>query len=1062
MPFEAVPQSPDFPALEEEVLARWRERDVFRRSLEQTADGSPFRFYEGPPTANGRPGVHHVEARVFKDLFPRHRTMKGYRVPRKGGWDCHGIPVELEVEKVLGFSRKQDIEAYGVAEFNARCRESVTRYVQDWQRLTERIGYWVDLDDAYWTMSTPYVESVWWSLKQLWDRDLIYQGHRVVPYCPRCGTALSDHEVAQGYETTVDPSAYVRLPVLDGWLAEAGASLLVWTTTPWTLVSNTAAAVGPEVRYVLARVPGDDFPLVLAADRVGAVLGEGAEVLREVTAADLAGVHYRPPYDLVQPEDGAGDWHYVVTADFVTTGDGTGIVHLAPAFGEDDMRVARAHGMPVVNPVDLEGRFDRRVTPFTGRFVKDADDDILADLRDRGLLLRAEEYRHTYPFCWRCHTPLLYYAKPSWYIATTRIRDQLLEGNQGIDWRPPHIRDGRYGDWLENNVDWALSRERYWGTPLPLWRCEDCDEVTAVGSLAELGELAGRDLSALDPHRPHVDDVAIDCPKCGGGGTSRRVPEVIDAWYDSGSMPFAQFGYPHAPGSQELLAERFPADYIAEAIDQTRGWFYSLHAVGTLLFGQPSYRAVLCLGHIVDADGRKMSKSVGNVLDPWQLIGAHGADPLRWLLLTEGSPWSSRRVGDKVVEEVVRKVLLTLWNTHYFFATYARLEGWEPGAPESATPVADRPVMDRWVLAELADVVATVDAALDDFDATTAGRRLAGFLDDLSNWYVRRSRGRFWKTQEGVASGDAFATLHECLVTVAALLAPFTPFLADELYERLVRDVDPGAPDSVHLLRFPVPDATARDDGLRTAMASARRLVGLGRQARNDANVPVRQPLRRAIVTLPAEDRPGFDAVRDVVAEELNVKTVELVDSATALVNLRLKPNFRALGPDFGKLTPRVAAAIEDADADAIALALDAWGSATLTVEDRTVRVTKEQVQVLEEPAAGWRYAADGVASVALDLDVDRPLRLEGIARELVRAVNDLRKRAGLDLADRIVLAVTAEGDVADALEAHHAVVARDVLATEVDIDRRSPGAGDGDLVDLVDGLRAAIAIGTQ
>jgi len=1030
--FEPVSQQPDFPAIEETVLARWRERDVFARSLEQTADGPLFRFYEGPPTANGRPGIHHAEARIFKDLFPRYRTMKGYRVPRKAGWDCHGIPVELEVEKALGFTRKRDIEAYGVAEFNAQCRDSVTRYVDEWERLTERIGFWVDTKDAYWTMSTSYIESVWWSLQRLWDDGLLYEGHRVVPYCPRCGTALSTHEVAQGYAETVDPSVYVRFPVAEGPLAEAGASLLIWTTTPWTLVSNTAAAVGPGIRYVLVRAPGDDYPLVMASERVHDVFGETAEVLRDVGVEELHGVHYRGPFDFAGPgsDDGSADadWRYVVVADFVETGEGSGIVHMAPAFGEDDMRVGREHGLPVVNPVDTEGRFDQRVAPFAGLFVKAADQPIIEDLRSRGLLVRAGELTHTYPFCWRCRTPLLYYARPSWYIATTKIRDRLIAENARCDWRPESIRDGRYGDWLANNVDWALSRERYWGTPLPLWRCEDCAAVTAVGSRAELAELAGRDLSSLDPHRPFVDEITITCREC-GTGTARRVPEVIDAWYDSGSMPFAQFGYPHVPGSADTLETHFPADFIAEGIDQTRGWFYSLEAVAVLLFDRSSYLRALCLGHIVDADARKMSKSLGNILDPWTLVDERGADALRWLLLTDGSPWTSRRVGDRPLAEVTRRFLLPIWNTYYFFTTYARLDGWTP--ERGAVPVAERGVLDRWVLAELAETVRAVDAALDSFDATGAGRRLAAFVDDLSNWYVRRSRSRFWKTQDDVEGDAAFATLHECLVTVAALLAPFTPFLADVLYENLVRSVDVDAPDSVHLLRFPTPDPAAADDELRVAMVAARRVVELGRRSRNDAQVGNRQPLARAVVTLPAHDRPGWGAVADVVAEELNVKSIEIADAST-LVTLRLKPNFRALGPDFGKRTPVVAAAIAAADADTVATSLASEGSAVIEVDGAPVRITAAQVDVHEEPAVGWQVATEGPYGVALDLAIDRPLRLEGIARELVRTVNDLRKRLGFDVSDRVVLTMDAAGDIAAALDAHGDEVAREVLAVEL------------------------------
>ena len=1045
MGFSAVEQQPDFGALEERVLERWRQRRVFERSLE-IRDGAPlFSFYEGPPTANGRPGVHHVEARVFKDVFPRYRTMKGYRVPRKGGWDCHGIPVELEVERELGFDRKQDIEDFGVAEFNARCRESVKRYVGEFERLTERIGFWVDTEDAYWTMNTPYVESVWWSLAKLWDEGLIYEGHRVVPYCPRCGTALSDHEVAQGYAQTVDPSVFVRFPVVEGGLAYAGASLLVWTTTPWTLISNTAVAVGPDIRYVLAQAAGDDYPVVMAAELVEGVLGPDATVHRDVPLEELRGLHYRAPFaelSLRAPGDDA-DWRYVAVADFVTTTDGTGIVHMAPAFGADDMALAREYGLPVVNPVDTEGRFDDRVPHFAGQFVKDADEHIIAALRARGLLFSSGTYSHTYPFCWRCKTPLLYYAKPSWYIATTQIRDRLTAANAKVDWHPEHIREGRYGDWLANNVDWALSRERYWGTPLPLWRCDTCDEITAVSSLADLGRRAGTDLSDLDPHRPFVDEVTFGCPACGdatagadgptatgrGGGTARRVPEVIDAWYDSGSMPFAQFGYPHAAGSAEAFDAHFPADFICEAIDQTRGWFYSLMAVSNLLFEENSYRTVLVLGHIVDADGRKMSKSVGNVLNPWDVVASHGADALRWLMLTDGSPWVNRRVGEGPLDEVVRKILLTLWNTHYFFMTYARLDDWTPETSR-APGVGERDVMDRWVLADLADTVAIVDAALETYDTTTAGRRLAAFVDDLSNWYVRRSRRRFWAPEDAPGKDAAFATLHECLVTVAALLAPFTPFIADELYEQLVFDVDTGAPESVHLLDFPRPDEDAVDDDLRTAMAAARVVTELGRRARNDAQIPVRQPLAQALVTLPDEARAHWPAVAAVVAEELNVKELSVPESSEETVSFRLKPNFRALGPDFGKRTPVVARAIEAADAGGLAALLRADGAAQIDVNGDSVTVTSEQVTVLEESRTGWQVTSDGAYSVALDLTIDETLRREGLARELVRALNDLRKRRDFRLDQRIAVELAVDGDLAAAVREHAETVAAEVLAT--------------------------------
>ena len=1054
MGFPDVDQQPDFPAIEQRVLQGWRERDVFARQLALRADGPLFRFYEGPPTANGRPGVHHVESRAFKDIFPRYRAMKGYRVPRKAGWDCHGLPVELEIERELGLARKQDIEDYGIEAFNARCRESVTRYVADWERLTERIGFWVDLSDAYWTMSTDYVESVWWSLKQLWDNELIYQGHRVVPYCPRCGTALSDHEVAQGYDTATDPSVYVRFPLLDGALGEQGADLLVWTTTPWTLISNTAVAIGEKIRYVLARDvegpqptgEGPGRPVVLAADLVEAALGEGAEILRDVPAGELLGLHYRGPFEYAQPDEAHPAWRSVLAGDFVSTDSGTGIVHLAPAFGEDDMRIGRAAGLPVVNPVDLEGRFDERVTPWKGQFVKDADASIIEALREAGLLHRAGTYEHTYPFCWRCKTPLLYYAKPSWYIRTTAIRDKLLAENAKVGWHPEHIREGRYGDWLENNIDWSLSRERYWGTPLPLWRCESCGEVEAMGSRAELGRRTGQDLSGLDPHRPYVDDVTFACGTC--EGVKRRVPEVIDAWYDSGSMPFAQWGYPHTPGSEELFAERFPADYICEAIDQTRGWFYSLMAVSTLLFEANSYRTVVCLGHIVDADGKKMSKSLGNILDPWSILDTRGADALRWLLLTDGSPWVARRVSPEAVDEVVRKFLLTLWNTQNFFLTYARIEHWAPAASTAPAP-ADRPVMDRWILSELHRTVQAVDAALDGYDSTTAGKAIAGFTDDLSNWYVRRSRQRFWGTREDLDRADmdaAFGTLHECLVTVAALLAPFTPFVADALWQALVSSVDEGAPDSVHLVDFPRANRALVDDELRRAMHAARQITELGRRARNEARIGVRQPLGRAAITLPDADRAAWGLVADVVAEELNVKSLDLAaGDAHGAIAFRLKPDFRTLGKAFGGRTPAVAKAVEAADADAFVAVLRAHGTATVVVDGDAVDLQPEHVQVIEEPRTGWQVAADAGYSVALDLTLDEALRREGLARELVRALNDLRKRQGMELTDRIRVEIAAEGELAEAIAAHGPTIAGETLASDL----RQGEAPGGQAVDV-------------
>jgi len=776
--FETVDPKVRFPEVEQRILGFWKEAGVFEESVRLRADAPPWIFYEGPPTANGRPGIHHAEARTFKDIYPRFKTMTGHLVRRKGGWDCHGLPVELEVEKEIGTKTKRDIEAFGIAEFNRLCRESVFRYVDDWERLTDRLGFWIDTSDAYRTMDTSYIESVWWSLKGLHERGLLFEDDKVTPYCPRCGTALSDAEVALGYEQAEDPSLTVQLEITEAPNAPelAGARIAVWTTTPWTLLSNTGLAVDPAAAYWLLERDGER--IVIAASRVREMLGDDWWPADDVPAAvlsgaDLVGASYRPPYDNVAD----GGAHRVVAADFVSMDEGTGVVHVAPAFGPDDLALGRREGWPVYKPVDDEGRFTQQVPEFLhGRFVKDADPHIIEDLERRGLVLRSERIEHSYPFCWRCRTPLLYYARTSWYAGTTRVKERLLEVNESVGWHPEHILHGRYGDWLENNVDWALSRDRYWGTPLPIWRC-DQGHATAVGSLTELSELAGRDVTDIDPHRPAIDGVTIACPSC--GAEAHRVPEVIDTWYDSGAMPFAQWGYhPELGRGIEEFERAFPADFISEAIDQTRGWFYTLMAEGVLHFDSTAYRDVVCLGHIVAADGRKMSKSLGNILDPWEVLDRQGADALRWFLITSGSPWASRRIGHELLDDVVRRFLLTLWNVYAFFVTYANADDVDPTVDPPAR--AERPVLDRWILSQLADTVRTAREGLEAFDATGAGRRIERFVDDLSNWYVRRSRRRFWNPggSPGPDERAAFATLYACLVTVAALLAPLTPFVA--------------------------------------------------------------------------------------------------------------------------------------------------------------------------------------------------------------------------------------------------------------------------------------------
>jgi isoleucyl-tRNA synthetase len=1039
LPFPELPPVVDLPAIEREVLARWRHGRLFERSLDQTSAGRPWTFYEGPPTANGMPGVHHVEARVFKDLFPRFKTMQGFHVPRQGGWDCHGLPVEVAVEQELGVSGKKEIEAYGIAEFNARCRESVLRHVDAFEALTERMGYWVDLKHAYRTMDSDYIESVWWSLKVIFDKGLLIRDYRISPYCPRCETPLSDHEMGQPdvYRTVSDPSVTVRFPLRT--LPEGcnphlgGADLLVWTTTPWTLVSNTAVAVHPDETYAVARKSGDGDRVVVAESLFARVLGEGWHIVARVRGAELAGATYQPPFTLVSIP-GA---HVVVTGTFVTTEDGTGLVHLAPAFGADDMETGRAHGLPVVNPIRSDGHFSGSVPLVGGMFFKDADTTLVNDLADRGLLFRSAQHEHSYPHCWRCHTPLIYYALPSWFIRTTAIKEALLAENEKTNWQPPTIKHGRYGEWLRNNVDWALSRTRYWGTPLPLWLCPQ-QHATCVGSLAELSELAGRDLNDLDPHRPYVDEVTITCREC--GGQARRVPEVIDAWYDSGSMPFARLGAPLH--NQDEFERSFPAQFICEAIDQTRGWFYSLMAVSTLVFGRSSYENVVCLGLVIDEHGRKMSKHLGNVLEPIPLMDAHGADALRWFFAASGSPWATRRVGHATLEEIVRKVLLTYWNTVSFLVLYANAAAAQGEAAAAARmaeapEVTARPVLDRWLLSELHALVRDVTAALEGFDSAQAGRRIGAFIDDLSNWYVRRSRRRFWEGPGTPGGAAAFATLHECLDTLTRLMAPVTPFLTDYVWGVLRADA---SPDSVHLAPWPTADAALIDDSLPAQMALARRVVELGRSARAAAVVRVRQPLARALVGAPGfADLPAD--LRAQVAEELNVHELDsLAAVAEDLVDYTVKPNYRALGGRFGKGTPAVAAAIEAADAAALAAELSAGGKASVEVDGVAVSLGPDDVIVTQVPRSGWAVASGGGETVALEIAITPELRREGLAREVVRLVQDARKGDGLDVSDRISLHwSTADPELAAALTEHGPMISAEVLAVDY-----GPRPGDG------------------
>jgi isoleucyl-tRNA synthetase len=1022
--YEALPPHVDLPALEREVIAAWRQHNVFQRSLDATADGPAWTFYEGPPTANGMPGTHHVEARVFKDVFPRYRTMKGYHVARRAGWDCHGLPVELAVEKELGFTGKPDIEAYGIAEFNAKCRENVQRHVGAFEAMSERMGYWADYEHAYWTMNPDYVESVWWALKQIFDKGLLVEDYRVTPYCPRCGTGLSDHEVAQGYEDVTDPSVYVRFPLTSGpWAGKA--DLLVWTTTPWTLVSNTAVAVNPSVDYVVALA--DEGAFVIAENLAGSVLGDTFQIAARFSGRELERWTYQRPFDFVP----LADANFVVLADYVTTTDGTGLVHQAPAFGADDLATCRAYDLPVVKPVTDNGHFEDGLPLVGGAFFKDADEALVADLRARDLLFRHVPYTHSYPHCWRCHTPLMYYALPAWYVRTTEIKDRLLAENEATNWYPNTIKHGRYGDWLNNNIDWSLSRDRYWGTPLPVWRNDaDPTRTVCIGSLLELQELSGVQLD--DPHRPFVDDVTFTLPN--EPGTYRRVPQVIDAWFDSGSMPFAQFGAPYR--NTEDAREAYPADFICEAIDQTRGWFYSLMAIGTLVFDRSSYRNVVCLGHILAEDGRKMSKHLGNILEPIPLMDEHGADALRWFMACTGSPWSARRVGHKALEEIASKVIRTYWSVASFQSLYARANGWTP----RSGPAGELSVLDRWALSEANRLTLEVDDALEHFDTARAGKAIAAYIDDLSNWYVRRSRRRFW-------DGDpaALGTLHDCLQRLTLLMAPLVPFVTEKVWGALFAGRG-GLGDSVHLAAWPAaerPDAEV-DSQLAEQVALVRRLVELGRAARADAKMKTRQPLAQALISAPGWSQLPVE-LRDQVRDELNVVDLASLSDAGELVELSVKPNFRELGRRFGKRTQAVANAINAVDPVSFAIAYRA-GTAGVELDGELLPLGGDEVVIAETPRSGWAVASAGADTVALDLELTHELRLAGLVRDVVRIVQEARKNAGLEVTDRIELwwQVGGSPEPAEAIRSHRDQLAQEVLAVAVVESAPPPEAGGG------------------
>jgi len=1010
------PEIPDsLLILEEEMLARWQEEDLFRQTMDATADGEPFVFYEGPPTANGRPGLHHIISRTIKDLVCRVRTMEGRQVTRIAGWDTHGLPVEIETEKLLGISGKPEIEALGIAEFNAACRESVFTYKEEWEELSERIAYWLDYSRPYVTFHAEYIESVWWILKKLADRGLIYRGFKSVPYCPRCGTALSSHEVAQGYRDIEDASLFFLCP----WLTQQGdpdpdgRAFVVWTTTPWTVPSNSGLAVHPDLTYVEVEWKGRR--IVLAEDRMEAVMGEGARALRTYRGTELAGTRYARPLEVVALPEHVGNGWTVINEDFVSAEDGTGIVHMAPAFGSDDLAAGKRHDLPLLRPVDDAGCFVEGTGLVAGMFVKDADAVLVKALDERGNLFGSGMIEHSYPHCWRCSSPLLYMARDSWFAATSTLKDELLENNGIVNWLPPEVGEGRMGEWLRGNVDWALSRDRYWGTPLPVWVCEDTpDHIEWIGSFAELAARAGALDDDFDPHRPMIDEVTWTCA-C--GGVMRRTPAVVDVWFDSGAMPYAQWHYPFE--NEDEFERHYPADFICEGLDQTRGWFYSLLAISTMLGKGPSFRNVVVNDMLLDAEGQKMSKSKGNMVDPWDAISAHGADAIRWHMITVSNPWVPKRYDPAGIQDSSRRFFDTLFNTYKFFALYANVEDWT--ASDDDACVADRPLVDRWLVARLATVVAGVRRELDGYQVTRAYRLLGDFLnEDLSNWYVRRSRSRFWASEDDADARAAFRTLWDALRTVCLLAAPVTPFVADWMHRALTGR-------SVHLESLPEACAEDRDDALEDEMRAVRMLVSLGRAGREEVKIRVRQPLGRMVAVVP-DGLVLRAGTLELLKDELNVKSVDFLDSVDGLVSLAARPNFKVLGPRFQKQSEAVASAIRALPQEALA-AYRKGEPVSVEVGGRQIPLESGDLEVIDESKGDLAVRSEGGFSAAIDPALDDELLAEGLAREVVNRTQRLRKDSGLEITDRIRLGVFGPESVQEAVRHHEGFICGETLA---------------------------------
>lgn len=1016
--FRKVESNVNLVELEEKVLDFWKKNKIFEKSLDKNKDCQKFIFYEGPPTANGEPGVHHVLSRVFKDIFPRYKTMKGYNVPRKAGWDTHGLPVELEIEKKLGINSKKEIESIGIEKFNKLCRESVMKYESEWKRLTERIGFWLDMENAYFTFKNDYIETIWWILKTIWDKNLLYEDYKIVPYCPRCGTALSSHEVALGYKDVQDYSIIIKFALA----GSQNTYFLVWTTTPWTLISNVACAINAEAKYVEAVFNGEN--LILSENLLNEVLGSDTDykIARSFKGSEILNNKYIPVYKYTDDENA----FKLIAGDFVSIKEGTGIVHIAPAFGEDDMKVGRINNLPVVQMVNEEGKFKSEVNSFTGLSVEEANPEIIKDLKSRNLVFKIKKFEHSYPHCWRCDKKLIYYAKKSWYIKTSEIKDDLIKSNMEINWYPEHIKSGRFGKWLESNVDWALTRERYWGTPLPIWSDKNGHKI-CIGSLLELREKSINSFSQLDLHKPYVDKIVIKCDKC--GEDMYRTPEVIDVWFDSGAMPFAQFHYPFE--NKEIFFDNYPADFICEAIDQTRGWFYTMLVISTLLFKKSSYKNVLCLGLINDEYGQKMSKSKGNVVKPWDILAKQGADALRWYFFTVVSPWNAKNFSVKAIDEVIRKFILTLWNTYSFFVIYANIDNFNPDEHELA--VKDRTEIDRWIISELNKTVKNVTELMNNFNVTDSGRLIENFVDELSNWYVRRSRRRFWKSEEDRDKISAYKTLYECLLTISKLSAPYVPFMSEEIYKNLTGSRKFSL-ESVHLESYPAADEKLIDEDLSFKMDVTRKIIGLGRSIRSKINIKTRQPLPVVKVYFEKDEKKLAACMhfREVILEELNVKELLIVQNLDDLVSYKIKPNLKLLGIKYGALLPKIKNSLEQQSSSQVAIKVRNEKTVNLRVEGKQIELLCEEILVEVQSRVDYGIESDGEYTVGLSINFTKELAEEGFCRELIHQIQNLRKEADFKIENTIITSIVCSEKERETIKKYKDFIMKETLTKKL------------------------------